>query len=98
MKRKGLYIKDNGTHIALCIKSHIKKGNIVFRLQGPIYEVSTNQTICIGKHEHIKDVAGKYMNHSYYPNCRTDGRNIIAIRHIKPGDELTFSYDNAEWP
>ena len=45
------------------------------------------------------------FNHSCNPNCglRIDGVDVllVAIRHIKPGDEITFDYsttmDDGDW-
>lgn len=32
------------------------------------------------------------QNHSCQPNTTYDGLNVIAIRHIQPGEELTLDY------
>jgi len=98
MSRKCLYIKDTETSfgITLCIKATIRKGMLVFKLRGPIYDMPLRNTIRVSKHEHIKDVAGQYMNHSFYPNCKIVGKNVIATMNIKPGDELTYNYNESE--
>tara|TARA_A100001015_G_C15039108_1_gene738356 strand:- start:1347 stop:1691 length:345 start_codon:yes stop_codon:yes gene_type:complete len=96
--RKFLYIKDSGTNIGntLCIKAHVPKNMVIFKLKGPIYNQPTRESIHIGDNKHIKDVAGQYMNHSFSPTTRIFGKNVIALKHIMPGDELTFNYNESE--
>ena len=96
--RKFLYIKDTETRfgITLCIKAHVPKGMVVFKLKGPIYDSPTRESIHIGDNKHIKDVAGQYMNHSFHPTTKIVGKNVIAVKHIMPGDELTFNYNESE--
>lgn len=40
-----------------------------------------------------------YMNHSCTPSVRLDckSRCLIALRHLSPGDEVTFFYPSTEW-
>ena len=96
--RKFLYIKDTETRfgITLCIKAYVPKGMVVFKLRGPIYDIPTRESIHIGNNKHIKDVAGQYINHSFYPNCKIVGKCVIATKQIAPGDELTFNYNESE--
>lgn len=96
--RKFLYIKDTETRfgISLCIKAHVPKNMVIFTLKGPIYDSPTKESIHIGDNKHIKDVAGQYMNHSFHPTTKIFGKNVIAVKHIMPGDELTFNYNESE--
>jgi uncharacterized protein len=58
-----------------------------------IMEVSDDIYIDALKYEH----PAKYINHSCAPNCilATEGSRafIVALRDIKPGEELTYDYD-----
>ena len=36
------------------------------------------------------------MNHSFKPNTKISGRNIIALENILSGDEITFDYNSNE--
>ena len=44
----------------------------------------------------LGDNALRYMNHSTEPNAEADGPHIYALEFIKPGDEITISYDE-DW-
>ena len=96
--RKFLYIKDTETRfgITLCIKAHVPKNMVIFKLKGTMYDTPTKESIHIGNNIHIKDVAGQYMNHSFHPTTIISGKNVIAIKNIMPGDELTFDYNKSE--
>jgi len=38
----------------------------------------------------------RYLNHSPKPNCEFDGTELLALRNVKPGEELTFHYGD-DW-
>lgn len=44
----------------------------------------------------IPENLARYINHSCVPNCESDGPEgkvyILALRRIKPGEELTYDY------
>lgn len=96
--RNFLYVKNTETKfgIILCINKHVSKGDVVFTLKGPIYDMPTRESIHIGRNNHIFDVAGKYMNHSFNPSCKIRGKKVIAVKNIRPFEELTFNYNESE--
>ena len=57
-----------------------------------LFEVSSRKTIDGTQ----RDNFARYINHSHAPNCEptiVKGRVWIdAIKHLKPGDELTYDY------
>lgn len=57
-----------------------------------LFEVSKKVTI----DGNIPSNTARYINHSCAPNCEADGPTgkvfILAIRNIKPGEELTYDY------
>lgn len=58
-------------------------------------------TVQVDSHRHITlmpDIL-QYMNHSCTPNAffDTTSMKVISLRHIKPGDEITFFYPSTEW-
>ena len=71
-------------------------GDIIHRLEGPIYNKPSRTTIEIGDGKHINDEYGIYMNHSFSPTCKIENRCIVAICNISEGDELTFNYNENE--
>ena len=72
------------------------KDEHVYTLKGPVSKVRTKYTIEIGKNKHITDNYGIYINHSSHPSVKIIGNNIIAVRDIMPGDEITFDYNDSE--
>ncbi len=41
--------------------------------------------------------AWRFLNHSCRPNARVRARELLAVRAIAPGDEITFDYETTEW-
>ena len=41
----------------------------------------------------------KFLNHSHEPNAEFDGDQLLALRTIQPGEEVTFHYGETfmEW-
>lgn len=70
--------------------------SIVFTLNGEIFDHPTRESIHIGNNQHIYDENGIYMNHSFDPTTRINGTQVVAIKNIKCGDELTFNYNETE--
>ena len=80
----------------LFVKTEHKKGDVVYSLVGTIDKKPTRESIYIGNNEHIYDEYGIFMNHSFSPNTEISGRNIIALKDIHSGDEITFDYNSNE--
>jgi len=76
-------------------KSYLKS-EIVFVLDGLIYDKPTKYTIHIGDNKHILDDYGVKMNHSFKPTTKIDNKNVVALVNINSGDELTFNYNASE--
>jgi len=66
-----------------------------------ILRTPTYLTIQTGtdEHIHLKPEFLKYTNHSCNPNVFFDtaAMELVALRDILPGDELTFFYPSTEW-
>ena len=46
---------------------------------------------------HIEPTNGlKYLNHACAPNARFKSRNLVALRAIEPGEEITINYKTTE--
>jgi len=65
-------------------------------LEGEILYTPNKYSIEIGKNKHIIDKWGSYLNHSFDPNTRIDGKNVIALRDINKNEELHFNYNDNE--
>jgi hypothetical protein len=74
------------------------KNEIIFKLEGKIYDYPTRETIYIGNSKHIYDEFGIYINHSFDPNVWISHENhsVVALSDIDIGDELTFNYNDNE--
>lgn len=66
-----------------------------------IVNIPTYLTVQINLHEHItlQPTYLQYINHSCNPNAffNTTTFELIALKEIKPGDEITFFYPSTEW-
>ena len=69
-----------------------KLGDVVFSLKGPILATPTASSIQIGNNMHIEDEYGAWMNHSCLGNVIVLDKNVVAIKHIPAGHELTYNY------
>lgn len=72
------------------------EGDVVFVLDGIIHDKPTRESIHVGNNVHIHDQHGAFINHSFEPSCKIEGRFIIAIKQISIGDEITFNYNESE--
>jgi hypothetical protein len=68
---------------------------------GPSRSQPWRHSIQIGLHEHAEPLPNflRYLNHSCDPNLFVDVRakQVVALRPIATGDELTFFYPATEW-
>jgi hypothetical protein len=79
----------------------IAAGEVVFVLTGEIVGEPSKYTIQLDEHRHVltHTSAWQYMNHACQLNVRIDvkRREMIALRDIVAGEELTFNYNTTEW-
>ena len=70
----------------------------VLTLQGTSTNERGTHTLQVGMLEHL--LVGepwRYVNHSCNPNCGIKNRRtLVAMRHIKKGEEITFDYAMTE--
>lgn len=72
------------------------KNDIIFVLSGSILNNPTRESIHIGNNKHIIDDIGSFINHSFDPNIKIQGRNVIALKNIEIGEEICFNYNDSE--
>jgi hypothetical protein len=79
----------------------IAAGEVVFVLTGEIVDTASKYTIQLDEHRHVLTHTSpwRFMNHACRPNVRIDAkrREMIAIRDVAAGEELTFNYNTTEW-
>jgi len=101
-----LAVKRSSAGLGLFAVEAIPKGACVIEYVGrvlPKEEADTSRSKYLFEISKTKTIDGKprinkagYINHSCRPNCETEihaGRVfVMAIRNIKPGEELTYDY------
>jgi hypothetical protein len=75
---------------------NFKKDQVVYVLSGEIFDNPTRESIHIGNNKHIHDKFGMYINHSFTPNIRVNGNELVALCDIFVNDELVFNYNDTE--
>ncbi len=76
----------------------IKKGEVLFELQGLIIDKPTKTSVQIGDHLHVENNIAGFINH----NCRANAavarqlQSFVATKDIESGDEITFNYNENE--
>ncbi len=89
-------VKECALGKGLFVKAFFPCGSTVFKLEGEVTEFPTKYTIRIGPSLHIIDASGIFMNHSFAPSTAIVGDEVLALRDLCPGDELTFDYNASE--
>ena len=80
----------------------IQAGETISKFQAGITQsYATYLTVQTGVDKHItlKPEFLQYINHSCEPNVffNTTSMELVCLRHLQPGDELTFFYPSTEW-
>src|SRR3989344_3852976 len=96
-------------------KENISKNEVIATFDGTIYTAEKCSDLPNDPPLKIRDHAiqtgmhtwqdsngiGRFFNHSCEPNCGIKGKtNLVALKDIKNGEELTFDYDmteNSDW-
>ena len=71
-------------------------GEILYVVQGDPRATRTRDSIEVGPGQHVEDEYALFINHSFTPNLRVRGRELVAIAEIQEGDEITFNYLESE--
>jgi len=87
---------------ALIVTQDLKINNSLIKFDyKDILEKPNRFTLQVGENQHItfKQDYLKYLNHSCNPNIYIDldKKELIAIKDIKAGEELSFFYPSTEW-
>lgn len=71
-------------------------GELVYTVRGEATPERTRHTIEVAPGEHVYDAYARFINHSFTPNLRLEGRDMFALQDIAIGVELTFNYLDTE--
>ncbi|KAI8910979.1 hypothetical protein EDD86DRAFT_189428 [Gorgonomyces haynaldii] len=78
-----------------------KKGQVIAKITGHTFDATKRWTsVQVGKDMHIElNSELVYMNHSCDPSVKLDTTQfeIVALRDLEPGDEISFFYPSTEW-
>lgn len=87
----------------------IEEGEAILAVNGRLTDVPSRYSIQIGEHEHIDlphdadpvrgpgEFPWQYLNHSCEANAMLLGRQFVALRRIRPAEEVTFNYNASEY-
>jgi hypothetical protein len=87
----------------------LQEGEVLFRIEGKRTNRPSPFSIQIEDGVHIDLEEGhnleeiidrfcwRFMNHSCSPNTIIRCQDVVGIRLIRPGEELTFNYNTTEW-
>ena len=98
----------DGSH---CLRANrdIRANELFLRMEGVLTDRPNRYTLQVGTNLHLSpgnltlDSEGVhlypwiYANHSCRPNGRVVGRDLVALRFIPRGEEITFDYDTTEY-
>jgi len=92
---------SNGQNSLFSLRSY-KPGDVISGLSaGTISAEPTYLTIQVGTRKHITMDPEflQYINHSCDPNVffDTTAMQVIALKEIRPEEEMTFFYPSSEW-
>lgn len=93
------FVVKNGIHgVGVFTTSPVKKGEMLFKMKGPILETPTRTSVQIGANKHIEDKLAGYMNHNCTPSAKVDrdSQSFISLKDMKAGEEITFNYNQNE--
>jgi hypothetical protein len=97
-----------GCEHKLIAVARILRGTRVLRLEGDFAAGPSRYSVQVGEQQHLDLASGltpdamrvrrpaAFMNHSCDPSMHVQGRDVIALRTLSPGDELTFDYNSTE--
>lgn len=91
-----MQVVTNGDYSKLIATKKYQSDDIIRVLTGIILDKPTRTSIQTATDIHVEDVYGQFMNHSFKPSTRIFNGCIVAITEIKPGDEITFNYNESE--
>jgi hypothetical protein len=99
--------RANGEFHVLALRP-VAPGGVVLRIEGVITDRPSRYSIQVAWDEHIaregedlETLLDRYpwlfLNHSCDSNAMVRGRDLVAIRSILAGEEITFNYNTTEY-
>jgi hypothetical protein len=101
-------VQADGAYHLVAVR-RIAAGARLFRIEGETTHRPTRYSVQIGENLHIEPKNGhsdektldghfwRFLNHSCDPNTRIQSQEVIALRDIEPGADVTFNYNTTEY-
>jgi SET domain-containing protein len=95
---ENLEFRDGIQGLGVFVKKTIKKGSVLFKMQGTVVAHPTRTSVQVGANKHIEDLIGSHVNHSCSPSAKVnpETQSFVSIKDLKEGDEITFDYNESE--
>ncbi|MEY4182579.1 MAG: hypothetical protein RLZZ217_1205 [Planctomycetota bacterium] len=102
-------VRSSSTGIGLWCDEPVACGCTIIGFDGEVRQSPGRYSIQVGQLEHLHPDDGavaagdrsrfawRFLNHSCAPNCRVDGRRLVACRDLAAGEQLSFDYNATEW-
>ena len=100
---ESIEIKKSNNGRGLFARRLIKKGSIIFHFEGIISddEHTNSESLQIDDNKFLESTLkfDDNLNHSCSPNCYVDWDklNLISLKDIHKGEELSFNYNTADY-
>jgi len=101
-----LSVVEQGNEKCLITNRELAKEEIIINFKGEITSTPSKYSIQINRNEHLDVPEGKmgtpdyywaFLNHSCAPNTYIKNKQLIALKDIPTGTELTFNYNTTEF-
>lgn len=98
-----------GGEFRLVALQEIAAGERIFLIEGEKTHRPTRHSVQIGENLHIDLRPGRsleeeldryfwrYMNHGCEPTAMVDGRDVVALRDLRPFEDITIDYNATEY-
>jgi uncharacterized protein len=96
MKNKDVYVKESAIHgKGLFAANPISAGDLIGRIDGIPAKRDGRYVLWLSDDQGVRVRCHlRFINHSHRPNAvYYDTLEVIALRNIAPGEEITHNYD-----
>lgn len=96
-------IEQRGDAKRVVLRVPAPMGAVLLRAEGDVGAVAGRHTLQVGPRAHLGAAsdgsapAWTFLNHSCAPNAYFRERELVALRALEAGEELTFNYNATEY-
>jgi len=109
LEKPAIEVRENAGFKGVYANQPIERDSVILHLRGTISARPSKYTIQLSSNQHLNlpairrpnhgvDYCWQYLNHCCEPNgyMNTEERTLRALRHIAPGEEISFNYLTTE--